>query len=178
MGRGDPQNGMAVDADRQKDFPALPSYASYELGSLAQAFEVARTADDVADASQKLNSTIQQITVNSEETSAQANVASNAAQPVEEQNTTTNGMSRNVSDAARRSAVAARSPVTLRRSGSDRKHITGRRGTRKRQHRSWSQMSVQLDSWVERFKIDANEDRGGNNTAPMSWQAMSVGAGS
>jgi hypothetical protein len=39
-------------------------------------------------------------------------------------------------------------------------------------------MSVQLDSWVERFKIDANEDRGGNNTAPMSWQAMSVGAGS
>jgi hypothetical protein len=131
MGRGVPQNGMAVDADRQKDFPALPSYASYELGSLAQAFEVARTADDVADASQKLNSTIQQITANSEGTSAQANVASNAAQPVEEQNTTTNGMSRNVSDAARRSAVAARSPVTLRRSGSDRKHITGRRGTRR-----------------------------------------------
>lgn len=72
---------MAVEADRQRDFPALPSY---ETGSLAQAFEVARTADDVADASEKLNSTIQQITANSEETSAQANVASNAAQPVED----------------------------------------------------------------------------------------------
>jgi methyl-accepting chemotaxis protein len=43
---------------------------SYEIGSLAQVFEVARTTDDVANASEKLNSTIQQITANSEETSA------------------------------------------------------------------------------------------------------------
>jgi methyl-accepting chemotaxis protein len=69
---------MAVDADPQRDFPALPSY---EIGSLAQAFEVARTTEDVANASEKLNSTIQQITANSEETSAQADVVSSAAQP-------------------------------------------------------------------------------------------------
>jgi hypothetical protein len=39
-------------------------------------------------------------------------------------------------------------------------------------------MSVQLHSLVERFKIDANENRGGNSTAPKNSQAMSVGAGS
>jgi methyl-accepting chemotaxis protein len=47
---------------------------------LARTCEVARTTDDVVNASEKLNSTIQRITANTEKTSAQANVVSNAAQ--------------------------------------------------------------------------------------------------
>ena len=97
------------------------------------------------------------------------------ATAVEEQNATTNEISSNVRDAARSSGE-----ITSNVSGvAEAAESTSRgAGDAQKAAQELVLISVQLHSLVERFKIDASENSGENNTAPKNTHAMSVGSGS
>ena len=160
---GEAGKGFAVVANEVKELAKETAKATEDISRKIEAIQTDTKA--AVEAIGTISEVINQIN----------GISSTIASAVEEQNATTNEMSRNVSDAARGSGE-----ITSNIAGVEQAAESTSRGASDTQKAAQDlvQTSTQLRRLVEQFKINANESAPGDSGAAMQTHSRAAHAGS